>query len=386
LDRLAEALAEELPPGTHSALGFARLGALLLRPDARSAEAATITHAMREPWTLAELDMLRGRLAELISWPPPPRTDVEGRLWEALPEPFTRRLALEAEGADAASLLDALLKEQDAVMIDRLGRLYQPPVRLVDVLSLLRPSTPPVLDVETLIERAHEAFFGVIIPDRPQELHEALTKAGYRVKDGHVQDIDRVEIPPQVAQPVVDASIPTQHLGDTIPPVVSSLVAQRLRGGFRVVMLPPASHPRWSRQLVTWLSEATSPDLIVRVDVDRVLINALKEHDYWKFVPYMEAQEDVDWRFVHAELKQALDAAVAEAAPGRVTVLGNPSLLGALGLMDWLSGLYDRARGGRMGLLVLAMPGGLHQDRVRLNERYNLPYTPDMAAVQLVQG
>jgi hypothetical protein len=34
----------------------------------------------------------------------------------------------------------------------------------------------------------------------------------------------------------------------------------------------------------------------------------------------------------------------------------------------------------------LAMPGGLHQDRVRLNERYNLPYTPDMAAVQLVQG
>jgi hypothetical protein len=39
--------------------------------------------------------------------------------------------------------------------------------------------------------------------------------------------------------------------------------------------------------------------------------------------------------------------------------------------------------GGRHGLIVLAIPGGVHDNRVRLNERYNLPYTPDMAAVYL---
>lgn len=384
LSRLAEALAEQLPPGACSALGWARLGALLLRPDARGGEATSITHALREPWTLDELDTLRGQLSEQVGWPPRPRAEVERRMWEALPEAVTRRLAI--EGADAASLLDALLKEQDAVLLDRLGRLYQPPVRLADALGALRPSLPPILDVQTLVERAHEAFLGVVIPDRPQELHLALAAAGYRLRDGQAQDVHRVEQQPAVAQPVVDESIPTQALGETVPPLVASLVSQRLRGGFRVVLLPPATHPRWSRQLAGWLSEATSPALVTRIDVDRALLNALKEHDLWKFVPYMEAEPDVDWRFFHDELKQALNAALAEAAPGRVTVLSNPALLGTLGLMDWLSGLYDRARGGRLGLVVLAMPGGLHQDRVRLNERYSLPYTPDMAAVQLVQG
>ena len=35
------------------------------------------------------------------------------------------------------------------------------------------------------------------------------------------------------------------------------------------------------------------------------------------------------------------------------------------------------------GLIVLAVPGGIHEDRVCLNEKYNLPYTPDMTAVYL---
>jgi len=51
--------------------------------------------------------------------------------------------------------------------------------------------------------------------------------------------------------------------------------------------------------------------------------------------------------------------------------------------MHWLSGFYERARGGRHGLIVLAMPGGVHDNRVRLNERHNLPYPPDMAAAYL---
>ena len=73
----------------------------------------------------------------------------------------------------------------------------------------------------------------------------------------------------------------------------------------------------------------------------------------------------------------------AVARPGEVTVLTQPALLGTLGLMPWLSGFYDRARGGRYGLIVLAIPGGIYDNRVRLNERFNLPYTPDMAAVYL---
>jgi hypothetical protein len=42
-----------------------------------------------------------------------------------------------------------------------------------------------------------------------------------------------------------------------------------------------------------------------------------------------------------------------------------------------------RPRGGKHGLVVLAAPGGIHEDRGCLDEKYNLPYTPDMAAVYL---
>ena len=117
------------------------------------------------------------------------------------------------------------------------------------------------------------------------------------------------------------------------------------------------------------------------VAIDRLVLDALKASDLWKFVPYLEAREDADWRMFHAELATALDHAVWDTKPGHITILGQPSLLGPLGLMDWLSGFYERARGGKHGLVVLAVPGGIHEDRVRLNEKYNLPYTPDMAAV-----
>jgi hypothetical protein len=86
---------------------------------------------------------------------------------------------------------------------------------------------------------------------------------------------------------------------------------------------------------------------------------------------------------VHAEVAFALDQAMGDARPGVVTVLGQPSLLSPLGLMDRLSGFYEQARGGKHGLIVLAVPGGILEDRVCLNEKYNLPYTPDMAAVYL---
>ena len=74
-----------------------------------------------------------------------------------------------------------------------------------------------------------------------------------------------------------------------------------------------------------------------------------------------------------------------EAQPGIVTVIGRPSLLGPLGLMSWLGGFYERARGGKFGLIVLALPGVIREGRVRLNNEYSLPYTPDMAAMCLVE-
>src|SRR5690606_17590139 len=96
-----------------------------------------------------------------------------------------------------------------------------------------------------------------------------------------------------------------------------------------------------------------------------------------------EQAKEQDWGWAHEPVEAALERELGQLQRGTVTVLGEPALLGTLGLMHWLSGYYERARGGRHGLIVLAVPGGVHDNRVRLNERYNLPYTPDMAAVYL---
>jgi serine/threonine protein kinase len=393
LEVAAAGLSARLPAseGGPSPLGYARLAGLLLRPDARATEAAAIRWVVRPPWTDPRIDDLQRRLADLGNWPaglsgtpraPLPRAEAEGRLWDVLPLEIQR--ALVRWGADAGQLLDALLRLDGGVLLDRVGGLYTPPVDLWAALVALRPGLRPVVDTPSLLAEVQAAYRGVSLPAESGDVDLAIARAGYRRDGDRWVDSARIEPAGQVDAPRVDATIPTQRVaGDRVPPLVASLASQVDRGGFRVVALTPAAHHTLARRLAGWLVENLGADRVQLVPVDRLVIDALKAADLWKFVPYLETRPDADWRMFHAEVAAALDEAVKEARPGRVTVLGQPSLLGPLGLMDWLSGFYERARGGKFGLIVLAVPGGIHEDRVCLNEKYNLPYTPDMTAVFL---
>lgn len=405
LEIAAAGLASRLPAGDGgpSPLGYARLAGLLLRPDARATEAAELRWVVRPPWTDQQVGALQGQLAALGSWPaglagtpraPTPRASAEVQLWDATPLEMQR--ALIRWGADAAQLLDALLKLDGGVLLDRVGGLYTPPVPLWAGLAALRPALGPVFDTATLLAEVQAAYRGVSLPDGAGEVDLAIARAGYRRDGDRWVDPARIDPVDAVIAPRVDPTIPTQRVArDHLPPVVATLASQVDRGGFRVVALPPAAHHTLSRRLAGWLTALLGADRVQFVPVDRLVIDALKTADLWKFVPYLEASADaasgtssnvsssVSFRMFHAEIAAALDEAVRDARTGRVTVLGQPSLLGPLGLMDWLSGFYERARGGKHGLVVLAVPGGIHEDRVCLNEKYNLPYTPDMAAVYL---
>jgi hypothetical protein len=384
LEVAAAGLAARLPTTEYgpSALGYARLAGLLLRLEARATEAAQLRWVVRSPWIDDRIVELQGHLAQIGNWPPVARTDAEGRLWDATPHEIQR--ALVRWGADAAQLLDALLKLNDDVLLDRVGGLYTPPVELAAALKVLRPGLVPVVDTPTLLAEVQAAYHGVSIPEDAKDVEEAIERAFYQRDGDRWVDPARIQLPDSAAPPRVDATIPKQRAAqDHLPPVVATLASQVARGGFRVVALPPSVHHAYGRRLATWLGEKLGTDQVRFVPVDRLVIDALKAADLWKFVPYLEARSDADYRMFHAELATALDDAVRDAQPGRVTVLGQPSLLGPLGLMDWLSGFYERARGRKHGLVVLAVPGGIHEDRVRLNEKYNLPYTPDMAAVYL---
>jgi len=383
LEGLAAGLALHLPGHDRChPLGWARLAALLLLPSARAAEAAILGLALRAPWKPALVDAAQAHLAERACWPPVPRRSLEPELWDTLPAELQH--AMVRWGADAGQLLDALLSINADVLTDRRGCLYQPPVPLFQALRVLRPYVEPTGSAQALVAEAMEAFRGVE-PD-PDPLR-ALELAGFVLDGDRWVDPDRVQPAHRPEQPRLDPSIPRQRAGGpVVPPVIAALASQAARGGFRVVAMPPGRHHRISRQLATWL-EAAAPQAQVRyLHVDRLILDTLESADLWKFVPWLEPRGDASWRMFHAELSAALNQAMEESHPGMVTVLGQPSLLGTLELMDWLSGFYEAARGGRHGLIVLAVPGGIHDDRVRLNERYNLPYTPDMAAVYLEDG
>lgn len=384
LAHAAQALALRLPavdPDAVSHLGYTRLAALLLRPDGQTAERGDIDLVFRPPWTTDSLAAVRGRLATLANWPPHPRGSAERDLWDLLDEPTQR--ALVRHGADAPQLLDAVLRLGSDVLADPVGGLYTPPVALHDALALLRPLAKPRVTTATLLAEARSAFKGLAEPPDAQ-VAQAIERAGYRRDGDEWIDPARIETPTAPVIPNVDRAIPRQRVQEgSHPAVIEALAAASARGGFRVVAMAPASHHIQSRQLSQWLAAAVGDDHVHTIVVDRVLLDALKHAGQWSYALHYEARPNSDWGWAQAALTAALDAAVAVARPGEVTVLTQPALLGTLGLMPWLSGFYDRARGGRFGLIVLAIPGGIYDNRVRLNERFNLPYTPDMAAVYL---
>ena len=383
LDDVAEAIALRLPvrdPERVSALGYARLGALLLRADGRVAQAGEVRIVCRAPWTEDALDAMQSALGTAANWPPSPRGRVEVQLWDHVGDQVQR--ALVRWGADAGALLDGLLRLGSEVCVDRFGALYTPPVPVVEALRQLRPLAGPSASASAWLAEANSTWEGISPPD---DLDDALLRAGFR-KDGALWvDPARVEAAAPVLEPVVDATIPRQRAGPEAA-VVRSLVASADRGGVRVVAMPPGQAHSLGRSLAEWLGAELGAERVRFVDLDRVLLDAIKQADLWSYVAAFESQPNADWRWVGAETRSALDEAMKEARPGLVTILGKPALLGTLGLMDWLTGFYEKARGGRNGLVVFAVPGGVHQDRVRLNEKYNLPCTPDMAAVYLEGG
>ncbi|MFZ5478744.1 MAG: protein kinase domain-containing protein [Myxococcota bacterium] len=360
-----------------SSIGYARFAGLLLQSDARTVEAGDVAVVCRGPWTQETVEASAGALATLAAWPPVPRKAAEVALWDALSEELER--ALVRWGADAASLLDALLRLAPEVCVDRLGGLYTPPVPLRGALAQLRPVGRVVASAQEILADARATWEGL---EESTPLDEALVQAGY-VRDGdRWVDPARAEIAAEPVEAVVDAAVPRQRAGPGAA-VVGSLLAQADRGGFRVVAMRPGEAHHLGRDLASWLADELGAARVRFVDLDRVVIDALKEADLWKFVPAFEANPKADWQWIGADVRAVLADVVAEAKPGLVTVIGKPALLGTLGLMDWLGGFYERARGGAHGLVVLTVPGGVHDDRVRLNETYNLPCTPDMAAVFL---
>ena len=319
-------------------------------------------------------------LTIVASWPPLDRAKAKEALWKDLSD--EQRGALRRWEADDETLLQAALALCPDIRETQTGELYVPPVLFVDALKQLRHRLPVGVSVDELRAHIDTELAGVA---DPLDLDAELATVGLAHRDGRiVSAIDKPEPAPISVK--VDPSLPRQTVGPRGEIDVSVLVAAADLGGFRVAALPPRRHHVLCERLRDALTDALGEERVRFVDVDRVVIETLQEADLWNDALFYERKAQPRWSWAHKEIISGLQAAVfadGAATTGVITVLGRPSLLGTLDLMPWLSGLYDRTRRGKDGLIVLAVPGGIHDGRVRLNEHHNLAYTPDMAALVL---
>ncbi len=387
VDVIARALPARLPSdeGT-SALGYARLAAVLLQPAASLDAIDRVSIVARPPWTDEAITTLRDALITHANWPPLPLAGARDLVWRTVSPEIQG--ALRRFGADAGALLQATLALCPDVARTPEEALFTPPVSFEAALEKYRPKLRVGIGPDALVEALRQEYQHVA---DPTDLRAALTRVGLALRDGLV--VEAVEEPERPPAPVlVDPIIPRKRVGPGGAIDIKGLLAALPQGGFRVTALAPGRHHVLSEQLTAALRDARGPDLVRFIDVDRTLIEALKDADLWDDAVIEDGRSEPRWGWASSALRDGLERAVIGpdaraplARPGVTTVLARPSLLGPLGLMDWLSGLYERSRGGRYGLIVLALPGGVHDGRVRLNELYGLPYTPDMAAICLLE-
>jgi serine/threonine protein kinase len=365
-----------------AALGWVRLSQVL-RQQAHVADPMGNGWVGIEPWSEARLGTLRATLASAASWPPAARSHVLQALDAALDSSL--RQFLLAQGLDAGAVLDALMQLDQRPCLTAAGSLYTPPVALEPALTWLRAQGESLFNQPRLPAEILQALDLQLCGLVDGDFAKAAAAAGLQRDGEHWFDPERVLMASAESAVLVDPGIRREkrQLG-RLPATVQYLADAIDSGGVRVVCTRPAQHRMLGVQLVEWLEEAVGPARVHRVDVEAVLLAAL-QHDpkKWQLIPAFEAAKRPTWKWIEPECRQALEAALADSVPGVVTVLTDTALLGTLDLLPWLQTLYERGRGGRQGLLVLVVPGGVLNQRVRLNESYPFPYTPDMAAVLL---
>jgi serine/threonine protein kinase len=368
-----------------SALGYARLAAVLLQPRQRLTQIEGVQLAARPPWTPETITALRDVLIAKANWPPLPLAEARTLVWDAIPPELQG--ALRRWGADAGALLQAVIACCPDIRRTPDEALFTPPVDFADALKAYRPRLQTGRGPDALLEALRQEYHFV---SEPSDLRQALAARSLALRGGLiVEAIEEPERAPIVA--VVDPVIPRQRVGSKGAIDVRGLVAAVEQGGFRIAALPLERHHILCEQLAGALGDALTPDRVRFIDVDRALLETLQDRDLWDDAIVEDSRPGARWGWATSDLEAGLEAAVLgtdakgpAARPGVITVLGRPALLGPLELMNWLSGFYERARGGRYGLIVLALPGGVHDGRVRLNEEYGLAYTPDMAAMCLL--
>ena len=382
-DHLQTQLAVSATPNGAHPLGYARLAAMLLRPCV-AADAPRATHAhmavdfvFRPPWQAEFIQQLLRDLTMLVADEPTPYADAQAAVLAAARK-LGMTAALQRFGAEGSALLDALLVlDNDLCRTPRDECLYQPPIEFADAVIFLADQIALPTTRAELVERVRATFEGDLEIDDDAFAAALALLEWCEHEDGYIAGADYAPLPP-VEEVHTDVALPEVRATEEGDLDLSMLAQVLQTGGFRVVALPAATHHRQCEAVAKALNGRV-------VDVDRVIIESLRAAEMWDAALFYETDigpnGGPDYSWAHDDLIAALDAAVlTDARRGTVTVLGRPCLLGPLDLTRWVEGLYERARGGRYGLILFAPPADIQGGRLKVNQKYPVSYTPDMAA------
>jgi len=318
------------------------------------------------PWTERELQAALARVDANLGWPPqdfavvvrdvvaPPALTREDVAW------FVERtlplMASAAQSADgrwyrrnAPSVADAFANGAAAATL---------PLPLGTFLSLVETRLPGVR-VPAAGSQAFEdelASAGLmLLPNAYVERRDAYERA----RAAEISDVAGAEVVPLSAAARV-------------------LVAAAPAGGYRLVVAEPALYAARSRALVADL-QAALPGRVRVIDIDAALITALRTAGTLEMAIRVQSARGPERGALEAIASDAMRTILDGLLSGErntLTVATNAGSLGLVGISNYLGTIYDAARGGRHGLVVVCVPGDHPRDHARLNRRIPLPVQP----------
>ena len=354
-------------------IGAAREHAIDLLENAGGFEiAASATLALREslvaapPWTHETAIAALTRIGENASWPP---SDLESLARDvAMPETLTcdaRSFFIER----SAPLLTAIARTSD-------GQYYRagmpsPAQALTYAAAALALPVPLAAFLSGLERRLPNES----LPDvATTPFEDALADAGLTLlPNGNVERIEAVTAATATGESDV-AGADVQHLSS----VARALAAATRTGGYRLVVAEPAIYAARSRELALELRDALG-DRVRIVDVDAALCAKLREAGTLEMAVRVQAARGPERDALEALAGDAMRAildGLLGGAPETITIAINAGSLGVTGVSNYLGQIYDAARGGRYGLVVVCVPGDHPSEHARLNRRIPLPIQP----------
>ncbi len=216
---------------------------------------------------------------------------------------------------------------------------------------------------------------GVRLPAAGSDTFERdLADAGLLLlPNAHVERIDNYERARSIE--------PSKLEGADIVPLSAAaraLVAATRAGGYRLVVAEPAIYAARTRALVAELHAALGERVRV-VDVDAELCRVLREAGSLPMAIRVQNARGPEPTALEAIAGDAMRHILDRLLGGEretLMIAVNAGSLGIVGVSNHLGTIYDAARGGRYGLVVVCVPGDHPSEHARLNRRIPLPIQP----------